>query len=55
VFINGQRVGETPLAGYPVSSGTIRVVLHNPDTGKRLTRSLQVAPGARASIKEDLR
>lgn len=55
VYINGKRVGETPLAGYPVLAGKVKVVLHNPETQRRVTRSFQVAPGGRVSVRENLR
>jgi hypothetical protein len=55
VTLDGRVVGETPLSSVPVASGTVRVELANPETGKRLQRLLHVGAGQRVYLKESLR
>ncbi len=55
VSVNGKRIGETPLAGYPVEAGEVSVLLENPETGKVVTRRVKVTGGKRSYVKADLR
>jgi serine/threonine protein kinase len=55
VSVNARDVGETPLASLPVESGHVTLELRNAETGKHVTRTVDVAPGQHAYVKESLR
>jgi serine/threonine-protein kinase len=55
VTLEGKVIGETPLSSVPVESGTLRVELRNPETGKHLEKLVHVAPGERVYVRETLR
>lgn len=55
VYVRGKLLGETPLSLFPVESGTVVVELRNPETGKHVEKTLHLAPGEKAVLKERLR
>ncbi len=55
VYVKGQLLGETPLSQFPVESGEVVVELRNPETGRRVFKTLHLAPGEKAFVKERLR
>jgi serine/threonine protein kinase len=54
VSIDGQPVGETPLAAFPLSPGKHRVLLANPDSHKSEERTVVAEPNKTKFIKVDL-
>ncbi len=54
VVIDGQSVGETPLAAFPLSAGKHRIRLSNPDTNKSLERTVIAEPNKTTPFKADL-
>lgn len=55
VWLDGRRIGETPLAELPVPAGKQRVVLKNPSTGASISRTVVVRRGHESIVKEVLR
>jgi serine/threonine-protein kinase len=55
VRVNERLIGETPLASFPVQSGRVTLELKNSETGRQVTRTVDVAPGQHAYVKESLR
>jgi serine/threonine-protein kinase len=55
VFVNQKSIGETPLESFPVESGRVTLELKNAETGRKVTRMVDVAPGQHAYVKESLR
>jgi serine/threonine-protein kinase len=55
VTVNQRLIGETPLASYPVQSGRVTLELKNSETGRHVTRTVDVAPGQHAYVKESLK
>ena len=54
VWVDGERVGETPIGNLPVSVGTHEVVFRNPDLGEqRMTATVTLTAPTRLSV--DLR
>jgi eukaryotic-like serine/threonine-protein kinase len=51
VYANGRKLGRTPL-DVPLPPGAIDLVLHNPDTGQRVSRRVRLAPGDTTTITE---
>jgi len=54
VFIDGERVGETPIGNVPVPIGTHEVRFRHPELGEQVVRST-VTLGSPARISVDLR
>ena len=54
VWVDGQQVGETPLANVAVPIGAHEVVFRHPDLGEKRVRTV-VALGAPAKVSVDLR
>jgi hypothetical protein len=54
VFINGERIGETPIGNVPVPVGVHEVVFRHPELGEQTVRAT-VTVGAPARISVDLR
>jgi hypothetical protein len=54
VFIDGQRIGETPIGNVSVSIGTHEVVFRHPELGEQTVRST-VTLGSPARLSVDLR
>jgi serine/threonine-protein kinase len=50
VYVDGKLVGEGPV-DVVVAAGPHTLVLHNPDTGRRLQRSIKLKPGEELVIK----
>jgi eukaryotic-like serine/threonine-protein kinase len=55
VYVDGRKVGETPMARFPVEKESVTVTLKNPETGKSKTQRVRVVSGKRHSVKADLR
>lgn len=55
VTVNGNDVGETPIASFPVPSGYATVVFTNSETGRSATRRVKVVSGQKAFVRADLR
>lgn len=55
VYVGGKLLGETPLSLFPVESGTVLLELRNPETGQHVEKTLQLAPGEKAVLRERLR
>ncbi len=55
VFVDGTKVGDTPLAALPVEAGRHRVKLVNPETGKEHEEQVTVKAGEKSFLKADLR
>jgi hypothetical protein len=54
VFVDGQKVGDTPIGNLPVSLGSHEVVFRNPDLGEqRMTATVTLTAPTRLSV--DLR
>jgi hypothetical protein len=54
VFVDGQKVGDTPIGNLPVTLGTHEVVFRNPDLGEqRMTATVTLTAPTRLSV--DLR
>ena len=54
VWIDGQQVGETPLANVSVAIGTHDVLFRHPELGEKHVRSV-VTPAAPAKVSVDMR
>jgi len=54
VFIDGERIGETPIGNVPVPIGTHEVVFRHPELGEQTVRAT-VTVGAPARLSVDLR
>jgi hypothetical protein len=54
VFIDGHKVGETPLGQVPIALGAHDIVFRHPQLGEQ-SRSITVAAGAPTRISVDLR
>ena len=54
VFIDGERIGETPIGNVPVPVGTHEVVFRHPELGEQTVRST-VTVGTPARLSVDLR
>jgi hypothetical protein len=54
VFINGERIGETPIGNVPVPIGTHEVMFRHPELGEQTVRAT-VTVGAPARLSVDLR
>jgi hypothetical protein len=54
VFVDGRRVGETPLGHVPVAVGAHDVVFRHPDFGEQ-TRSITVMADGPTRLSVDLR
>ena len=54
VFINGERIGETPIGNVPVPVGTHEVVFRHPELGEQTVRAT-VTVGTPARLSVDLR
>ncbi|MBX7099497.1 MAG: PEGA domain-containing protein, partial [Myxococcaceae bacterium] len=55
VFLDGKKIGDTPIDSHPAPSGPATLVLSNPQLGKRVTRKVTIRPGAPTLVKVDLR
>lgn len=55
VEVNGKKIGETPIAGYPIAAGPARIRLANPKNGKVVVRHVRVIAGKDFHLKENLR
>lgn len=55
VRIANKVVGETPISRFPVTPGTHRVELTNPETGRREVRKVSIASGRERRVRVDLR
>jgi eukaryotic-like serine/threonine-protein kinase len=55
VSLNGKVVGETPIAQLPVPPGHATFTLTNPETAKRVERSVDVAAGKTSFVRASLR
>jgi hypothetical protein len=51
VYINGKRIGETPLAPRDLAPGTYDVKLENADLGKSIVRKIRIEPDKDALIQ----
>lgn len=54
VYVDGKKIGETPIARFPISAGRATVLLVNPDSGKRATRRALIRSGKVSRVKVDL-
>ncbi|MBI2374224.1 MAG: protein kinase [Deltaproteobacteria bacterium] len=54
VKIDGKEIGVTPLASVPLPEGQHRVVLTNPELGKRHELSVKIEADGTAEVKVDL-
>ena len=54
VWIDGEKVGETPIANVPVSIGPHEIIFRNPDLGE-LRHAATVRLDAPARVSVDLR
>jgi hypothetical protein len=54
VWVDGQRVGETPIGSYSVQVGTHEVVFRHPELGEQVVRTT-VTVGAPVRLSVDLR
>jgi len=54
VEVDGKNVGNTPIRGLRLRAGKRRVVLRNPQSGKRVTRTVTVKAGKNASLRIEL-
>ncbi|MGQ0507484.1 MAG: serine/threonine-protein kinase [Myxococcaceae bacterium] len=54
VFIDGKKIGETPIAGFAIQAGEVQVVLKSPDSKNRVTRTVTVRAGRETFVKENL-
>lgn len=55
VYIDGKKVGTTPLAEVPVSAGTHAVRLFNPNLNKEETVKVELAPNQKKDINVSLK
>ena len=55
VYVGGKLLGETPMSLFPVESGEVVVELRNPETNRTASKTLHLAPGEKAVLKERLR
>lgn len=55
VFVDGKKIGHTPIARFPVERAKVRVKLTNPETGRSTTKVVTVTAGERTLVKADLR
>ena len=53
VFVDGQRIGETPLANVPVTIGTREFVFKHPDYGEKRA-TVQVTLGETVLVNVDM-
>jgi hypothetical protein len=54
IFVDGQRVGETPLGNVPAQIGTHEVLFRHPELGEE-RRSVTVTTGEPVKVGVDLR
>lgn len=54
VWIDGRRIGETPLANVRVPIGDHEVIFRHPDLGERRVRAV-VEAGVAARVTADMR
>ena len=57
VQVDGKKVGETPIANYPIDADgrPHEVILRNPETKRTVKRSVKVADGQHIFVKADLK
>jgi serine/threonine-protein kinase len=55
VWLNGKRLGETPLAPITVPAGRHTVRLVNEELGKDVTRQIEARAGETVIVKHNLR
>jgi eukaryotic-like serine/threonine-protein kinase len=54
VFIDGKKVGDTPMAPVELTAGSHVVKLSNPDLAKTVTRTVRVKPQESTLLKINL-
>ncbi len=54
VFLDGRRIGETPLGPLTLPPGEVRVLLRSPTTNRQVVRTVTVRSGRESFIREDL-
>jgi hypothetical protein len=54
VYVNGEKIGTTPVARYKVVAGCATVRAINPETGKELVTNVTVRPNRVSILKLDL-
>jgi serine/threonine protein kinase len=54
VEVDGTKVGNTPVRHLRLRAGKHKVVLHNPQSGKRVQRTVTVKPGKNATLRLEL-
>ncbi len=55
VWLDGKRLGDTPLPEVKVSAGEHQLRVTNPETGKSATQKLSLRPGESRTVRIDLR
>ncbi|HLL81742.1 MAG TPA: PEGA domain-containing protein, partial [Longimicrobium sp.] len=55
VYVDGKKLGQTPISREPLEEGLVPVLLMNPETGKSVSRKVRVTAGKTVYLKEDLR
>ncbi len=54
IFLDGNRLGETPLSPITMPAGDYTVRVVNDALGKRVTRTIEVRAGETTSVKLNL-
>ena len=55
VFVDGRKLGETPLGRARIAAGAHTVVVQNPGTGAKARRQVTVTPGAHVPLRVELK
>ncbi|MBL93465.1 MAG: hypothetical protein CMH56_16820 [Myxococcales bacterium] len=53
IYLNGRKVGETPIQPMPLAPGSYTVKLENPQLGKSVVKKIQIKSGQDLMIREN--
>ena len=53
IYLNGRKVGETPIQPIRLAPGTYTIKLENPQLGKSVVKKIQIKPGQDLMIREN--
>ncbi len=54
VWVDGRRIGSTPIHRHPLPAGAHRIELHNPVVGQKRNLEVIIQPGKETHLKLDL-
>jgi hypothetical protein len=53
VYINGKKIGQTPIPGQTLEAGSYKVRLVNPEIGKDIVKTIKIEPNKEFKITEN--